>query len=512
MKKTKIVGLLLVAVVASAFAAGTQQRTAVEESFTLMLSEHPATPLNNEMPVLDLIEEKTGVRIILQPVPSAEYQLKVNTALASRDLADVLQVNLVDQVRPYAPRGAFVELSKYPQLVGNAVEMIQQLHPTEWPLLKQDGSLYYFPFSFLNQPVQGVGPILRIDLLERHDLPVPGTWEDLYDVLTELHRHYPDATPVVMRAWGGQFTHAVFYGLGTVYGLGWDHDAEKYLYGAIHPEFRDALEYLNRLYREALLDPDFVASTTARFEEKITGGNNFVFFENFLPDWQTRVEDNVPGAEYDFRSFLTNSRGERRGWIFQRGNIGNGYAVNAQLREYEYILRTLDWMYTEEGYLVNSWGREGDTYEIVDGRPWFTDRILSMPVSEQTNYMFNTFGTANRSVAPLDDARNWFGFGIAIEDKGKPIDTRFTRINDRFAGDPGGGTAYTRPAVEPPLTREEMERVTELRTRIDTIMEPGVIDFITGRRSLTQFDAFVRDLKNAGAEELETIYNNALQR
>jgi putative aldouronate transport system substrate-binding protein len=316
-----------------------------------------------------------------------------------------------------------------------------------------------------------------------------------------------------MRGWGAQFTNAVFYGLGTVYGLGWDHDAEKYLYGAIHPEFKDALQYLNRLYKEDLLDPDFVASTSQRFEEKITSGKNFAFFENFLPDWQSKLEANVPGAVYDFQRYLTNDKGQRRGWNFAAsGPIARGYAVNAELDDYGFILETIDWMYTEEGYMVNSWGREGDTYEMINGEPWFSDRILSLPMSEQTEYMFNTFGTANRSICPLDDARNWYAFGVAIEDKGKPIDTPFKQIQRRFANDPGGGTTYARPSVEPPLTEEEMDRVKEIRPRVDTIMEPGAINFITGKRPLSEFSDFVEELKKAGAEELEQIYNAAMDR
>ena len=62
------------------------------------------------------------------------------------------------------------------------------------------------------------------------------------------------------------------------------------------------------------------------------------------------------------------------------------------------------------------------------------------------------------------------------------------------------------------MTDEEMDRVKEIRPRVDTIIEPGAINFITGKRPLSEFNAFVEELRRAGAEELEQIYNGAMDR
>lgn len=68
------------------------------------------------------------------------------------------------------------------------------------------------------------------------------------------------------------------------------------------------------------------------------------------------------------------------------------------------------------------------------------------------------------------------------------------------------------PAINPPLTDEENEIVVEINTRINTIWESEIDQFIMGNQPMSEFPALQQKLIDAGAEQLEEIYNTALDR
>ena len=512
--------LLMLAVVVAApvvFAASQAERVAAEvRSFTLLKSEHPKYPINPNAPIFDVVEERTGVRIKIQPVPSSDYDLKVTTMLASRNLPDVAQVSL-DQVRDYAPKGAFVNLSKYPDRIKNVMAAMNREAPNDWRLLLVDGGLYAFPEIFGNDPGGTPGPSFRLDLLEKHGIPVPKTYREVYAALKTLKGIYPDSTPIAMRGYPGQFMPAITFGLGAVYGLDWDVDYEggKYLYGPIHPEFKTVVQYLNVLYREGLLDPDFTASTSQAFVEKATSGKTYLCFENYnlVYEWHLSLRQNVPNARLEFFGFPANDKGQRRPWSFGVGIKGYNFAVNAALKDVSFIIDTIDWMYSEPGYMTMSWGVEGEDYEIVNGKPYNTDRILAMGNNQGQLYSWVEYGMGHNYFTPFSDARKFTSHSVTIEEKRTNAKSEMELRSEKVFADPSfAGGRYTRPSVTPPLTSEELERVKEIKTRCDTIMTPNVVSFITGKRPLAEYDAFVAELKRAGAEDLEGLYNTALAR
>ena len=63
---------------------------------------------------------------------------------------------------------------------------------------------------------------------------------------------------------------------------------------------------------------------------------------------------------------------------------GSSAAISKRLADeggekYEAALYLLDWMYSEEGHMINCFGIEGESYNMVDGYPTFTDLVLHNP-------------------------------------------------------------------------------------------------------------------------------------
>ena len=58
-----------------------------------------------------------------------------------------------------------------------------------------------------------------------------------------------------------------------------------------------------------------------------------------------------------------------------------------------------------------------------------------------------------------------------------------------------------------PFTVDEQRKVADLKTStLDTVLE-NVDLFITGRRPMDEWDDFIKEVKSAGATDLEVIYN-----
>ena len=60
----------------------------------------------------------------------------------------------------------------------------------------------------------------------------------------------------------------------------------------------------------------------------------------------------------------------------------------------------------------------------------------------------------------------------------------------------------------PPMSASEIERLKDVQPRVDNLMERDIDKFITGECPLSEFEAFRRELIDAGANEVEDIYNS----
>ena len=68
------------------------------------------------------------------------------------------------------------------------------------------------------------------------------------------------------------------------------------------------------------------------------------------------------------------------------------------------------------------------------------------------------------------------------------------------------------PAPQLTFTSEELDRRKVLETAIDTLSDEMVVKFTTGQEPMSNWDAFVSQLRDLGVDELVQIYNDALGR
>ena len=152
----------------------------------------------------------------------------------------------------------------------------------------------------------------------------------------------------------------------------------------------------------------------------------------------------------------------------------------------------LDWLYTDEAMELVSWGKEGETYEVVDGKKKFiTDEAGTMA---NTMYGFQLYGTFAR----LDP--------LAAE----AMQSETTVESEKML------VEHTLPSY--PVTLwldfddEEQAVIDTYNVSIATYANEMLQKFLLGQEPLSKFDEFCEELRTLGVDELLAAYESAYNR
>ncbi|GBF75100.1 hypothetical protein PA598K_03483 [Paenibacillus sp. 598K] len=474
-----------------------QQEGPKQVTVRMMRGENPSQVIKTDTPVLREIARQTGVTIKLEPVPGSNYVDKKRALLATNNIPDIMGVES-KEVAEFAGTGMFVVISDYLDQLPNLKAAIEE-NP-EINKLFIDGKLYSLPITEKFKIQGGKTLLMRMDILEELGLAAPTTFDELYEVLAAMKQAHPESYPWTTR--GMSFMDAFSFGMGSGYGMTLDPDSDTYFYGTNKPEFKDVLTYLNRLYKEKLLDPDFAVNTKQNWDEKLSTGKSFFYYDNnqFAVNYNTTLQETDPDARFDRLPYLANAKGQIRGWLYPKGWLVDNYVISSKTKDPEALLQMFDWMYGEEGTTVTNYGVEGETYELVDGQPQIKPEVLEQykDAADPARVMMSEIGAGLLALAVRVDE--------GPTKQMAPPD--LVRWGEELVADPG---AVIVPGLAPSFTEEENERIKDYTTKL-SVLEQDVVKFIIGTKPLEEFDAWAAAMSEAGAEQLEQIYNDAYKR
>lgn len=470
-----------------------------EMTLKLLRPEHPSQPVKQDTPVIRAIANKTGVKLQVESVPQTGYNDKKRALIATNNIPDVIQVVQAD-LNEFAKTGIFLPISDYLDRMPNFKKVMQD-NP-EIKRLYVDGKLYGLPAVVQNNLQYGKAPVIRTDILQKLNLQVPTTFDELYTVLKKMKEAYPDSYPFSSR--GLAFLDAVAFGMGGGVGIYYDPDVDggKYVYGSNRPEFKKVLTYLNKLFQEKLLDPDFAVTTTQTWGEKNSTGKSFFIYDNnsFAINYNQALQKDNPQAKFDVIPYFKNEAGKTRGYLYPRGWLNENYAISSKVKNPEAVIKFYDWLYSPEGAEVSNFGILGETYEKVNGEPKVLDSVIAKykTAADPVRTMMSELGAGFLALSPLVDER-------PVTQMSDPIVVKWS---EQLKKGPG---AYVWPGIGPSFTKEENDKIKEITSKTGPI-EEDILKFIMGSKPLSDFDAFAASLDKAGVAQLEKIFNDALAR
>lgn len=489
--------------------------------------EHPSQPILQDAPAHIAQGEAVGVKLNFQPVPAADYGAKLQVWMATKQVPDIVRAGF-SEIRDYADPSVFRPVLPLIEEYGPNLKKYLSAYPDEVKKLTMGGHLFIIPATSYNTKLLAPMPCIRKDLLDEIGMSVPRDFEELYQALKELKRANPQTLGWTARGGIKRTFMIVAYPFGS--GLGgwmrgidvpyWEPTENKWLYGPIHPEFVDVLDYLARLYKEQLLDPDIAATTPDQWHEKNGSGKGLFTWDNFsfCVRWNKAVRELDPKATWTPIPTVKGSKGARQNDYSGFAGSGGGWCISANCKYPERAIELLDWKLTPVGLDTCSWGIQDVHYSLSGQRPDsiedYTTAALEKVMDKRQRALkpdvlaeyatkadpFRSF-QSDTGTGQLDFGLLWDDAVIYSWDAPGEADAWY----EMSSADPG-----LHPEVMvPSFTKEETARLKQILADVNVIIDPAIEKVVTGQAGLSDFAKAVEDAIKAGARELEDIYNEA---
>jgi len=458
------------------------------------------------------LEKRTNIHIDYKLVPMDDSTTQYNLMVTSGDYTDIIFQGMNGGTPAYSggldkaiSDGVLLELTdvvnkwmpNFKSYMDQNEDIRKQMHTDSGKIAAinviQNG----------NEPAW-VGPGIRLDLLNKVGISeVPQTYDELYVALTKFKNELAVEQPLIIMASGfSTLSHGMTAGFDVAPGFYNQDGTVKF--GFIEPGFKEYITMMHKWYKEGLIDQEFytrTAYTDFVAMDRIPAGkvgaseNMMYTMPNMYKMMSGNPEFHMVAMPFPRKSADYVAHFRRFNEITGTTAIAVSTAVT-DIDKLEKIARWLDYRFSEEGALLLNYGIEGETFEFVDGKPVFNDRILKDPngiapgdmMQQLTDPGYGAFYDWTRNRSTVSD-EEWAAYDI---------------WGDSASGD------WVMPPVT--LTSEEGTEYSAIYGDIETLITEAIPQFITGQKSLSEYDAFVEQIKSMDIARCIEIYQDALDR
>lgn len=480
---------------------------------SLFYPDNATLPFKNDWLLIQEIQKRYNVELSVEPIPIADYPTKVSLALnTGTNVPDVILNQMtVGENASLALNGALVPISDYSDWTPNFNARVQEfgLEDAVAQLSLKDGKRYSLP-SLYDKPFYDGGLILREDLLEKYGLQAPKTFDDLYNVLKKFKEENPDSYPLTILAGPRVLYRMTMPSFGISVGkngadgsktLSWDYDKKEYFPGAISEQYKEYMKFFSKLYKEGLLDPEMAEPIDGdRWAQKLATGKSFATYAYYDQIGGVTASATDPGFKLQMYPPLEGPAGAHHQ---QKSSTGSGIlfpSKTAKRADFERIVRTIDEIFfSEEGAKLTALGVEGVSYTMDGDKIKYADDLVNSPNGIYKEMQLK-YGTG---ADPLQlvwvNAREMTKY-----------DANYEQINANVAA----MNQAIQPIPPAPMFDDmQAEEASTLMTPLADTFEIWADGFLTGKKNLdTDWDQYVKEMKNLQIEKFAEIYNSNLRK
>ncbi|MBQ0825292.1 ABC transporter substrate-binding protein [Streptomyces tagetis] len=490
-----------------------QQFTASEPlTFSLLNLSNPVYPPQADWLFWKELTRRTRVTLKTTDVPYSDYEKKRSLLIGAGDAPLLLPKTYPGQETPFVSSGAILPVSEYVELMPNYRDKVRRwkLEPEVDSLRQSDGRYYLLPG--LHEKVKsGYSLALRTDVLGRLGLALPTTWDEVADVFRAIKSEYPGRHPFSDRWNQPEPAGALLQSLGQAHGVragwsylnaGWDAEAGRFVFTGATDGYRRVVEYLRTLVDEKLVDPEGFTQSDDDAVKKLLSEKSFAISANpqeLVQNYRYNLERQVKGATIEMIPVPIGPAGPV---VLGGSRLENGMMISSAARkrdDFVALMQFVDWLwYSDEGQTFARWGVEGVTYTRDGGTYRVADGISLMGSNpDAPKDLQKDFGVYN----------GVFSYGGSWELVSSAFGPDEKTFQDAMA-------QRRELPVDPahPLGADEQEQATLWDTPLRDHVRQNTLRFILGKRPLTEWDAYVRELKAKNMDRLIDLHNKAHQR
>lgn len=275
--------------------------------------------------------------------------------------------------------------------------------------------------------------------------------------------------------------------------------------GLIEDSRKDFIQKMADWYAEGLLDNDWMQADKKSTQTDFVSGNCILGYAPFgqgLGNYTKAMMEADPNFKEDYiqaAAPVTSTKGKNAKFS-KMNNIydqsGASAAISSQCKNVKAAVWLLDWLYSEEGQICYNFGIEGESYEMKDGKPVYTDLIMNNPDGMSVAQALAAYTRASTS-----------GAGIQSEDY---IDQYYAQDNQKKALELSMKTDMGEHMFPPTSVSEEnQDRYSEIMSQVKTLADEMEASFICGTTPMSEWDSYQQKLKDAGIEEAVQMMQEA---
>lgn len=445
-----------------------------------------------------IIEEATGYQAEWYMLPAENADEKLLVEVGSGNY-DAVNVN-VNQWRTLVAQGALQPLDELLDVYGQRI--LEGNSETVWgALTAEDGHIYGVPYMYPHSQEIAMFMIARMDLLKEAGIEeVPTTIDEFYNCLVALKEHFGDeyiilAGPFMPSSEGNENwvipkTIACAFGIYNDWMV--NEETGEVYYMTEAEGFPAMVEFLSKLYKEGLIDPDWANNTESTLKEKFTSGKAIITCGNrALSDFCSAALIESSDVTWDDLGYISALRGENGLCTYQSTEAFN--FITGIPRTSQNAADVVNWWNKRvENQLFITIGEEGVHFnydeegQISPINPIFAEERGSsywfMDVSDQKEFEFEWPSRVRKSEG------QWHAFSrvtmVAEDDKFVPNYFAFMPAKDNY-------TTYN--------------------TALFKSLQDYITQVLSGTRTIEDLPTFMKDWENNGGEDvrndLQTWYN-----
>ena len=473
-----------------------------DDVISMLIPSSPSWPVRDEWKIWEYMADGSGATIDITSIPDSDAGSKYPLMFAAREtLPDILAFSSNTQHMKYAGQGliAFDDLEAYMPTYNAWKDSLseEEYDIAVKPRTLADGKIYYTPGTGREGKTRMRAWLYREDVFKMHNLKVPETFDELYDVCKKLKSIYPNSYPLCTRSAAYWFDVP-----GSSFDKWWtpeayyDFDDEEWRWGATEETAFEVVSFYKKMVDENLMPADFVTMNNSTWEEMVLTDKAFI-----MPHLQLRIDYFNQLAAKNNPEFKIQAmkppvaNAEKGASMVERGDvemIGFSIPDTGRGEGIANAAKFLDWMYTDEAMELVSWGKEGETYEVIDGKKTFiTDEAGTPP---NTMYGFQLYGSFCR----LDP--------LAAE----AVQSETTLASEELIVE--HTLPYHPVALWLSFNDEEQDIIDQYKGACHTYTQEMLIKFILGQEPISNFATFVETLKEMGVDEVLSAYESAYNR
>ncbi len=461
------------------------------------------------------VEEKFGVEVEFVPAARDTFSETLNLQIASGDIPDWWKEPSFPDYDKFLQQGVAAEIPQeyIEEHMPKYVSWLKRyLGDDPYKYVRRDGKIYALPVLW-DIGIDGLQLGFREDWLKKVGInETPDTLEETEAALTAFRNEDPDGNGnkdtygITGSAGNVESMFSSVFGAFDAYPNIFQERDGKIVRGEIEPGAKQALEVLKRWYDNELIDPEFVVNKGNNVEDKVLTdkvGAVEYYWWSFLPgsaflggeSWYDKMKAKHPDFNWATVGGVKGPDG-KYGISQYHPSFASGVMFGKHLNEdHDKLIKYLQVfeasMFEPEIYEKLQFGEKDKTWKfndkgLVEFIPPYDDEQerkkagiggYSMPGSFN-DYDFQTSYTSEESLREL----------------AKETRAKGARVIDILA-------PFNKPVYN------------EYQDKLEQFTLQTFVDFITGRKSLNDFDKFVDEWKRMGGdkvmEEAQKIYEES---